>query len=116
MRQLLVFVAVGALILGIGSWLIRWPSVEISGLDIKNANVIRIAAWDDPTSLHIRISGTLVGQATVTDPWGSTTTIGPGDFDETVSGDYYDKEATIQYSPVTASAGTVVVRYNFDHL
>ncbi len=113
-RHLLLFLAACSLILGAWRWLIRWPSVSISGAEIKQATAIKFGTDHLPDYLEIRIVGKLDGRATVTDPWETTTKIGPGDFDLSMSNEYYDQQATIMYSPSTARSGTLTVYYNFD--
>jgi hypothetical protein len=112
-RGLLAIVAGFAIILSAWHRLVRWPSMTITGADIKQAKVIELETDDYPHYLKVRIFGRIDGRATITDPWGTTTVIGPGEFDIPVSNEYYSEHATIKYSPTIVTSGSLTIQYDF---
>jgi hypothetical protein len=86
----------------------------VSGTEITRKKSIEILANEAPHYLTVRIFGTIDGAATITDPWGLTNQIGPGQFDLQLANEYYDLTANIKYSPTNVRSGTLTVQYDFE--
>ena len=112
-RQLLIFIAVIALALGTWKWLIAWQYVGLSDSEITQETVLKFKGWRDPVALKLRITGEIDGRALITSPF-EVTAVGPGKFQWSESGDHYERDAVVRYSPETVSKGYLKVYYDFD--
>ena len=113
-RHLLIFVALAAIALGTWNWFIRWHSVSISGSKITELQTIKLKSNRYPHYLRLRITGRLDGQATITDPWGNATIIGPGNFELYAQNEWYEEQASLNYSPTNVMSGFVTIHYKFE--
>lgn len=114
LQTLFLFVAVVAALLSALLWLTRWPSFTIAGSAIAAAKMYTVETSDEfPHYLSIKVTGYIDGQAKVTTHGGRITTIGPGQVDIEIEGEWYESAADIQYSPQNVNRGRLVVRYKF---
>ncbi len=120
-----MLVAVGVVAVSLAIWLAipPWQSIDISGFDVAKNHIYAISMDDENDFAHglsIRIRGSIDGTAQITTHHDSLNVgiiakFGPGDVCVDYGGDYYDSEAEIIYTPITAKSGELKVYYNFEH-
>ena len=87
----------------------------LAGAEVGQIHTFSVkAATDSPSTLIVEVSGEINGRATLTTHDGRVTSIGPGVVAEAIGGDYFEKEATIVYSPEGVTSGRLIIRYSLD--
>lgn len=80
----------------------------------KPAELRLTASRKLPSTMWVRVSGWIDGQAVVEACGRPPATIGPGNVQWKVSGDYYEPEGVLKYTPSSVKLGRLEVEYRID--
>jgi hypothetical protein len=67
-----------------------------------------------PSSVRVRVTGWIDGQATLQSPHREATLVGPGPVEWRAGGDFYDPECLLKYTPISTQVGHLTVEYRFE--
>jgi hypothetical protein len=95
-----------------------WQSLKTSTLRIsavsKPGEYRMMGGPHHPTRLRVHVTGWLEGQATIGIPGQEAATIGPGNVDWNHSGAWVEPDCLLQYTPKTATMGSLTVDYRIE--